>query len=212
MSLPSRIGSPPTVHGAASGCGECLITAGESKASHDERQPHNTQQATRRDSSQHSTNNPFSNKKVRQPQPSPQPSSLTHTACAQMSHEMPHAAAKKQKLACSQPAAEDNQPAIKKEEAEPESQGFVSNKMRPFVPQLMEAAQKAADGHALNLHACAAHRGVPDGSACGAMSHFFDGTGDTYDNAVDKPAWVKETSAALRTLSKPSKEAIESAM
>ena len=105
-----------------------------------------------------------------------------------------HSAAKRTK------PSDDNQPAIKKEEAEPEPQGFVpsevwakENRMRPFVPQLMEAAQKAADGHALNSHACAAHRGVPDGSAWGVMSHFFDGTGDTYDNAVDKPAWVKET-------------------
>eukprot|EP01043_Picozoa_sp_COSAG02_P045176 COSAG02_NODE_4107_length_5769_cov_7.499471_1_plen_238_part_00 len=82
----------------------------------------------------------------------------------------------------------------------PEPQGFVSsevwakeNKMRPFVPKLTKAAQRAADGRDPTSQTSAARSGTVRAATRGAMSHFFSGEGDTYENATDKAAWMAET-------------------
>ena len=79
-----------------------------------------------------------------------------------------------------------------------EAQGFVpsevwakENMMRPFVPKLTEAAQRAPDGRDPTSQTSAARSGTISTGAWGPMSHFFTGEGDTFDNATDKAAWME---------------------
>ena len=65
-----------------------------------------------------------------------------------------------------------------------------------FVPRLTAAALASPDGHDPSSQTSAARAGTTKfhSGTIGPMSRFFtdDPNADTYDNAVDKSAWVQE--------------------
>jgi hypothetical protein len=73
----------------------------------------------------------------------------------------------------------------------------IKKEMEPFVPRLNAAALASPDGHDPSSQTSAARAGTTTfhSGTVGPMSHFFtdDPKADTYDNAVDKSAWLKET-------------------